>query len=833
MAAKHVAHLINQMVQSLHVGDSNLLATALVSKNSLAYVEQVFALNEARRLLVNVAEESLVGTLAGITVDECIDAGERFGWFSDHHALIHDDAPAQVTYTSGTEGKPKGILLTYANLADTAARIIAEMNMTSDIREYVGVPATYSFGIGRFRAISAVGGKAYLSPRQFDPTEFASMLRSGEINALSAVPTLLRLILATPDIFAEPGKQLRWLEIGSQFMSATEKLRIRELFPNAKIVQHYGLTEASRSTFLAVSDVATDLLETVGRPVGKTEVSISEDSHIKIRGPNVAKWRIDSDGLHDLCDSEGWLVTNDLGHMQDDFLCFDGRSDDLINCGGIKIHPDMLESRIRDLLGQELKLAVTKVPDPTRGEGILVAIQSGPEILEQVQESTIAALGEMGVEAGASLHFRLVESIPKTATGKPQRRVLTDIYSEETSEESRNPATTESAEKPSDVLGFFEHLFPGRTVGKRDSFETLGGDSLSYIRFSLNFERRFGALPDHWENLSVAQLQRHVDATEKSMWRRLEAVTLTRAIGMICIVALHFETFIYSQNWGAAYFLYMLAGFSVTRFQLPEIDRTGSVKVLLGTVQRIAIPTILVVIVLQLKAREFEILPLLLISNLFDPAQYEVAYFYFVEIYIQLLLLAAILFSIPSVRTAFRKHPMLSALVLLIVVGGIGSFVRNFLWDTNYLYNRVPHNYAWCFACGMLMANANGLAGRLLAIAVIAFASWMWWGNTSAMYWVVGGCAVVLFVREFWVMAPVKTAIAEIAGASVFIYLTHWNLITIVPRIFGEPKPWVSFFVALAVGIVFAHVYNWGEDQVRSLFKSRKPGASHEESQPV
>jgi len=69
---------------------------------------------------------------------------------------------------------------------------------------------------------------------------------------------------------------------------------------------------------------------------------------------------------------------------------------------------------------------------------------------------------------------------------------------------------------------------------------------------------------------------------------------------MICIVALHDETFSYSRNWGAAYFLMLLAGYSVARFQLPEIIRSGSVRTLWGTIRFVAVPTILMGVFLEL-----------------------------------------------------------------------------------------------------------------------------------------------------------------------------------------------------------------------------------------
>lgn len=252
-----------------------LQATAVVRRNSIAFVETMFALYAARRPLVLVAGKDQAAGLPGIEIDRCIAPGESTGWFAAQHPVILDDLPAQVSYTSGTEGLPKGILLTHRNLGYTTERIIEQMQLTSEVREYVGIPATFSFGMARYRAVSAVGGKAYMPPRGFDPMELARMLASGEVNALSAVPTLLRILLADPSVIGRAGAKLRWMEIGSQHMTADEKRRIREMFPNALIVQHYGLTEASRSTFLQISGASDGMLESVGKPVGEGEVRLS------------------------------------------------------------------------------------------------------------------------------------------------------------------------------------------------------------------------------------------------------------------------------------------------------------------------------------------------------------------------------------------------------------------------------------------------------------------------------------------------------------------------------------------------------------------------------
>ncbi len=801
------------------MNSEKLQATAVVRRNSIAFVEQVFALYAAHRPLVLVSSDKQTDHLPGLEIDRCIDPGEATGWFSARHPVILDDLPAQVSYTSGTEGLPKGILLTYRNLGYTTERIVEEMQMTAEVREYVGVPATFSFGLARYRAVSAVGGKAYMPPRGFDPLELSRMLVAGEVNALSAVPTLLRILIADPGVIGAAGKNLRWMEIGSQHMTAEEKRQIRAMFPNARIVQHYGLTEASRSTFLHISTASDEALSSVGRPVGEGEIGLSTDGRIRIRGPQVARFRIDGDGLHPLTDADGWLQTNDLGQLREGYLHFDGRADDLINCGGQKVVPDQLEERIRARVTASTQIAVAKVPDAQRGEGILVAVVGAADGTGRIREIAVAALQDMGLSPGSALHVMEFETLPVTGTGKVQRRLLADEFAARQIHAPAAPAMDQG--QVSDVLTLFRHEFPGQDVQPDDSFETLGGDSLHYIQVSLAFESQFGRLPETWEKLSVTALQQQVRETRPSSWRDLEIATLTRAFFMICIVALHTEAFVYSSNWGAAYFLVMLAGYSVARFQLPEIIRSGSVRTLWGTIRYVAIPTILTDVMLELATQKFELPSLLLVSNYQDPDNIEGYSFYFIEFYVQLLVIAALLFSIPKVREAFKARPMVSGVVLFLAAVVIDRSIES-VWNGDYNFHRTPWHYGWCFALGIVIASAKGLKAKLFALGMAIISVLVVWEFTSAAYYVGGGCALLLFVRSVLVPAPAKIVIAEIAGASMFIYLSHYEVVSLVNNVFGEPHPWVSLILSIIVGVIGAHVYTWLERTVLKLW--RRPG---------
>jgi hypothetical protein len=291
---------------------------------------------------------------------------------------------------------------------------------------------------------------------------------------------------------------------------------------------------------------------------------------------------------------------------------------------------------------------------------------------------------------------------------------------------------------------------------------------------------------------------------------------------MTCIVALHAKAFVYSSNWGAAYFLVVLAGYSVARFQLPEIIRSGSVRTLWGTIRFVAVPAILMDALLELVTRKFELPSLFLVSNYQDPHSIRGYTFYFLEIYVQLLLLAAILFSFEKVRTAFRERPMVSSVLLFAAAVVIDRSIES-IWNGDYNYHRTPWHFAWCFCLGVVIAHAKDLPTRLFALTLSIVCALAVWQLTSAAFYVASGCAMVLFVRSFAVPAPAKILVAEIAGASMFIYLSHYQIISLVKKVFGEEMPWLALILSILTGVAGAHLYIWAERKLLHVNLTGRP----------
>ena len=146
--------------------------TAIEAANSLEFLRAVFAAYASGQPFA-IARADVDPAIYGVPITPLTHADETRGWGRLEHRILQSDAPAQIVFTSGTEGKPKAIVLTHRNLGDVVGRLNDVMQVTDEIREYVGVPVTYSFGLGRVRAVSAAGG-AFFLPERFDPIRYAA-----------------------------------------------------------------------------------------------------------------------------------------------------------------------------------------------------------------------------------------------------------------------------------------------------------------------------------------------------------------------------------------------------------------------------------------------------------------------------------------------------------------------------------------------------------------------------------------------------------------------------------------------------------------------------------
>lgn len=482
-------------------------AIGIVAISSSDYVHHMLNALQDGRPTVPLLHIDDHDRLQMVAVDDVITPKPGGGWLELPFNSPDDDKLAMISFTSGTEGMPKAVHLSRGNLHDVVRRLNQAMQLNEDIREYIGVPVYHSFGYGRCRAVLQAGGKAYLPSDGFDLNELRGLLKADEINAISAVPSLFQVILQARDQFGSECKVVRWIEIGSQYMPADQKKALREMFPNALILQHYGLTEASRTTFLRIDKAAGEPLESVGRAIEKTEVKINPDGLICIRGPHVAT-TVQHGHTQVKLTADEWLVTSDKGHIENGFVYFEGRADDLINCGGLKLSPDLIEAYLSKQFPQVSGFGVMRSTDALRGEGILLVLEPIAESYEADLKQAIADYAQRnGLEARHAIKAKYVAQIPRTATDKFQRKALAEQI------EADDETAKDQPDAPAgDFLSFVKQILGKEALRAGVCFQDLGADSLSHMQISLALERALGVAPSDWEWLPFMTLQAEIEA---------------------------------------------------------------------------------------------------------------------------------------------------------------------------------------------------------------------------------------------------------------------------------------------------------------------------------
>lgn len=610
---------MNRATQPHPADPAGSAVLAIPAENSLRFLKQVFSCWDEGRLFAIARDPGALDGL-GLAVETAVlpsDAGTG-GWgrFA-HHPRLSDD-PAQIVFSSGTEGRPKAILLSHRNLADVVMRLNAAMGVTPEIREYIGVPVTYSFGLGRARAVAAAGGEFFL-PERFDPVQIRDMLAEGRINAISAVPSLWRQILAAPDVIGDEGRKVRWIEIGSQYMAAADKLAMRDLFPNARIIQHYGLTEASRTTFLDISNAPEAALESVGEAQGGVALRITGEGAIAIRGDHVALGRILPGGvLAPLTDDEGWLVTRDRGEIRDGRLWYLGRLDDQINLAGVKLGAEGLEEEIRRLVpAAGNHIAIAPVPDPMRGEAVLLAIEEAAgDLAPLIEDAARLGLKRRGVQVGQGAQGALkvlhLPELPRTATDKVQRRLLPGLWQDrQAMDDPAAAAPDASADLTPDearLAAIWARVVGEARFAPEAGFYDLGGDSLSSVQIGLVMESERLPRPVIRATMEGRSLREaaallaadapaaQADALPEAALRSW-AISMTRAVMALSVILSHWGPGVFErlgigrQAEGVLALFYRMGtpgfaavfGIGIGYFMLPDFaSRRGSVLRRLG-----------------------------------------------------------------------------------------------------------------------------------------------------------------------------------------------------------------------------------------------------------
>jgi acyl-CoA synthetase (AMP-forming)/AMP-acid ligase II len=325
-----------------------------------------------------------------------------------------DDA-ALLLYTSGTEGRPKGVLISEGTLAGLLAVNRRVNAWTPGDVALLGLPLTHLAGLLNFAGATSCEATCVIGPEWMWTAQVMDVCLAQRVTVLPMVPYQLSLLLGQQRL-----RELASLRLAVLSTAPIVPAHVRDLLerlPGVAVVNAYGLTEAFRSTVLPASEVPARL-PSIGRPVEGVEIELREGV-AWIRGPNVMMgyWNQPAETARVLRD--GWFCTRDLMRRDGDgFLYLEGRLSELINGGGEKLSPEIVEALIVERC-PAAEVAVLGV-DSGRGYDEVIAVAAGTITLDDVRAACARRVHSVFVPTRLVTMPRL----PRNATGKLDRAAL-------------------------------------------------------------------------------------------------------------------------------------------------------------------------------------------------------------------------------------------------------------------------------------------------------------------------------------------------------------------------------------------------------------------------
>jgi fatty-acyl-CoA synthase len=343
-----------------------------------------------------------------------------------------------LLYTSGTTGKPKGVMLPYRMIVWNGYNTVLGWQLREDDVSPIFTPLYHAGGLGAFLVpIITIGGTVILH-RGFDAAEVWRTIEAEGATVVLGVPTIWQMLAEAPELETVDLSRVRWLISGG----APLPTWIIETYQRRGVVfkQGYGMTEVGVNCFSMTVEESVRHPGSIGKPLMFTQTRLVDEQgtpvppgevgELLIRGPHVCRgyWN-NPEATAAALDSEGWLHTGDLARRDSQgFHWIAGRKKDMIISGGVNVYPAEIEGELV-LHPQVRDAAVVGVPHPTWGEMGVAFVVPGAE---PPTAATLAEfLGGRLAKFKIPREFRFVESLPRTAYGKVVKGELRQRFLEE------------------------------------------------------------------------------------------------------------------------------------------------------------------------------------------------------------------------------------------------------------------------------------------------------------------------------------------------------------------------------------------------------------------
>jgi long-chain acyl-CoA synthetase len=343
---------------------------------------------------------------------------------SSPHLSPEDDA--LILYTSGTTGEPKGVVLSYKNLAQYP-RVMHEMGITdsSSVRGCI-LPMSHIVGPVLCNELAEKGFTLVIFD-QINPVSFLEGIQKYRISVFEGVPIVFQLILGLRNLADYDTGSVKVAAMMGTTVPVPLLRGFKAAQPHIKVIQGYGLTETSPMITLVEPEQAMAKMGSIGRAVPGVEVNVVDEKGLEVpigeageiitRGPHVMKGYFCKPEATAARIRDGWLFTGDIGKRGEDGYYFHlGRRDDMIVTGGLNVYPAEVETMIYGY-AQVQETVVFAIPDAKRGHMIGAAVVPRPG--EAVVEKDLLTFLRTNLASFKVPHKIFIrESLPRTSSGK-------------------------------------------------------------------------------------------------------------------------------------------------------------------------------------------------------------------------------------------------------------------------------------------------------------------------------------------------------------------------------------------------------------------------------
>jgi len=409
-------------VLTLYLACLRLGAVFLPVNPAYTRAETGHFLTDAAPALAIVAPERQAQIPGAVTLPQLLaQAATATAEFAD--AATGPGDLAAILYTSGTTGRPKGVMLSRANLTSNAEALVGLWRFTAADVLVHALPVYHTHGL--FVATNCVlhAGASMIFQPDFRPEAVLAALPAATV--LMGVPTYYVRLLAQARLDRAACAGMRLFISGSAPLSPVTHAAWQARTGHA-ILERYGMTETGMIT--SNPDAGERRAGTVGMPLPGVDVRITgpegelaqgEAGAIEVRGPNVfgGYWRMPEVTAREFRD--GWFVTGDLGAFDGEgYLRILGRAKDLVISGGLNVYPAEVEAALDALPGVQAS-AVIGVPHPDLGEAVVACVVGRVE-----PEALRAALRDRMAPFKIPKRVVVLEDLPRNAMGKVQKADL-------------------------------------------------------------------------------------------------------------------------------------------------------------------------------------------------------------------------------------------------------------------------------------------------------------------------------------------------------------------------------------------------------------------------